>query len=873
MSDEVFEFQKTSLWRQSFGNPAFQKEITAINILRESLLDMRDRAAHLVSLIQRDVPGFTVHDITHLDALWETASLIAGEDYSLNPAEAFLFGSVVLLHDSAMSLAAYPGGLEEVRSLPEWRDAVANQLLLAIEGPLDQRQLDGPPDAIAKAALADVLRETHATRAHELPFVKWPTEDGISELLIQNGELRSAYGSIIGEIAASHWLAVSELRNLQARVNAGPKVPHTWFANPLKIACLLRVADAAHIDHRRAPRFLRALVRPNKNSDIHWSFQAKLGKASLDKNFLVYTGSPFSVSEAEGWWLAYDMLSSIDDELRAVHGALDENRIQPFVATAVKGAKSPMAIAKLIGTKDWTPVNTELRVSDVPSLVDLVGGKRLYGADFSAPIRELTQNAADAIRARRTIQNLQSSEGAVVIRLRREHNEDWLDFEDDGIGMSKRVLTGPLLDFGRSLWRTALLRQEFPGLLSKGLKTTGRFGIGFFSVFMLGMRVLVTSRRYDAAATDTHTLDFQNGLRVRPVLRKPIGNEVLSKPGTRVSVALLKRFDEPGGLLFRGETNGKKSLASLLEIVSRICPAVDVSIEVEENGKQIVAIVADDWLHETPERLSKRTTEAMPAYCEIELKSLMSNLRLLRALASQETYGRACICVNRFHSQSGVVTVGGFRADSLYCIAGVLAGETETIARDCAMPSVPSEVLRAWATDQAGLIAATGRLSGEVRLEAARIVMLCGGDASALPLAIYGNAYLTLADLEGLLKGLHEVEVYEGSEIDYDEDDYVPERAFKDDFKKSSTLFFVPTEAPSILTVGKQYWPECVAGLYLPGSPKCCCEAFLMAIRRVWASEPECEKESRVVGEVHGAEISREIKVYRRSLDLSPLLT
>jgi hypothetical protein len=36
---------------------------------------MRTRVEHLVSRIQVDMPHMTVHDVTHLDALWEIASI------------------------------------------------------------------------------------------------------------------------------------------------------------------------------------------------------------------------------------------------------------------------------------------------------------------------------------------------------------------------------------------------------------------------------------------------------------------------------------------------------------------------------------------------------------------------------------------------------------------------------------------------------------------------------------------------------------------------------------------------------------------------------------------------------------------------------
>lgn len=120
----MFAFQKTTLWRRGFHSDEDSADREACLRLREEFLDMRSRAEKLVSLIAKDIPELTVHDISHLDALWETASLIAGEDYPLNPAEAFVLGGAIMLHDAAMCLAAFPNGLEDLKETNEWRDAV-----------------------------------------------------------------------------------------------------------------------------------------------------------------------------------------------------------------------------------------------------------------------------------------------------------------------------------------------------------------------------------------------------------------------------------------------------------------------------------------------------------------------------------------------------------------------------------------------------------------------------------------------------------------------------------------------------------------------------------------------------------------------------
>ena len=73
----------------------------------------------------------------------------------------------------------------------------------------------------------------HAGQA--APDFTLPSQDGSSEMLIQDGELRGSYGNVIGEIAASHWWPIGALKKLQPRVNAGVGVPNEWTVNPLKL--------------------------------------------------------------------------------------------------------------------------------------------------------------------------------------------------------------------------------------------------------------------------------------------------------------------------------------------------------------------------------------------------------------------------------------------------------------------------------------------------------------------------------------------------------------------------------------------------------------------------------------------------------------
>ena len=213
--------------------------------------------------------------------------------------------------------------------------------------------------------------------------------------------------------------------------------------------------------------------------------------------------------------------------------------------------------------------------------------------------------------------------------------------------------------------------------------------------------------------------------------------------------------------------------------------------------------------------------------------------------------------------------MGGFRADRLGRIAGVLRGETESVARNSAMPTVPSSALRKWATEQAELLA-SAQIPDEYKLEAGSLVMLLGGNISDLPIAIRNREYLTLSAVETLLQELNAVEVYEGSEIEYDEEDDVRPKAFKNDFEVSETLFLVPGRAlTSILEIGKQHWPECVPELYVEGLPRSCGDAFEDALKRAWGREPESDEDSRCVGKVDDEGIWRKVTVYSRTANVS----
>ncbi|MGH8553963.1 MAG: HD domain-containing protein [Gammaproteobacteria bacterium] len=506
------------------------------------------------------------------------------------------------MHDAAHVMAAYPGGISSIKQTVQWQDLIA------------QRYGGRDPEARSdeeRSALFQALRYLHAEQARELASVEWTVPNGGPKLhLLEHVELREYCADLIGEIAASHHWPSHRVAEVFADRRVSPPAfmqPADWEVDALKLAFLLRTADAAHIDGLRAPWFLFALRRPEGISEDHWRFQAKLGqpKRTLGGELRVTSGSAFSHAERKAWWLAYDTVCMIDRELRDAHALMRDEGRPCFAATSVFGAETPEAFARQVPVRDWEPANAVPKIADVPKVIAALGGSTLYGDEPWIALQELLQNALDAVRALRALGYLGETEGEVEVRVDHADGCDWwLHVTDTGIGMSQHVLTNVLLDFGNSLWRSDLLRDELPGLAKTGFDAVGQFGIGFYSVFMLGSQVRVTTRRFERSErddADQWLLTFEDGLQGRPMLARATGTDRLHRHGTQVSVKLAaERFAR----LFAPVVTDQRTNQSDTEVVfglrsellpalvGWLCPASEVAVYARFADAPRVAVIA-----------------------------------------------------------------------------------------------------------------------------------------------------------------------------------------------------------------------------------------------------------------------------------------
>lgn len=714
------------------------------------------RASSIAKFIARDAPGLTLHDEQHFSALWRSVDHIAGDEITLSPAEAFILGMAILVHDAAHTVLAFEGGLEAVKATPEWADALTLRLPEGADAEPITPEIEG-------GVLFETLRNLHASQATDVlaKSFKHPAL-GTDFYILTDPTLRGHFSERIGEIAASHHWDLSKLERLGNSWNA-PFPYDNAPVRPILLAALLRTADAIQIDQSRAPDFDFALTNPRGISNDHWTAQNRIGVApdrSDASALLVTSSSAFKEEHAGAWWVAYDLAKAADKELRQTDLLLRDRGLGNLALNHVKDVSSPERFASHVRAEGWKPVPAEVTVSDTKKLISIFGGVGLYGNDPVVPLREILQNATDAIYARRALKP--EFDGKIVVELEEGRSSSgkegiWLRVIDDGLGMSQTILTGPLLTFGETGWTSSALRAERPGFVGKRFRHIGRYGIGFFSAFMIASEVVVTSRSFEAGADSARQLIFKDGLGLRPIV-KPVTMEM----DRSTSVELFLSAEQHRWLMHRRESRvvfkpdqGAVEMpeqAYLLdELIGVLCVASDVAVYVKPLGESRKLAVPNTWKNEEPaswiSRVKLVDSLDFPEVVRANLDALSPVIR------DEVQVGRAML--NPTTASLGVTAIGGFGRkiteshSSGSSFIGVINTDPLGPRRD--QGNTDHAAVAAWANAQVANWSKRSISDQEMNFVAAN-ASVHGGDPSPIANCIVDGEWYTLGGLLELMK-------------------------------------------------------------------------------------------------------------------------
>lgn len=655
-------YKNTSLWKNTLGS-----EDINVKPLRDSFIQSRKDAEILLNKIRIDFPELTIHDITHVDSLWNVADTIIGENYLINPLEGYILGIAFLIHDAVLSYDAI-GGIDALRETIEWKDAYFEEHDI-----IHDEELKKACDFIA-------IRSLHAKKAESILDQLFKRDNGTTFYIIDDDNYRKHYGILIGQIAASHHWSIDEVESrLKKQINPRSGMPRDWKINAQKLACILRCADAGHIDDGRAPDCIFQTLNVNGVSRNHWKSQnhlCQVCKDNEDSTMLCITSSnPFKKEDFAAWNVAYEAVKIFDKELKSSNNLLKTDNLD-FPFKGVSGAESKEALGKYIETIGWYPCSFGVHTSNVKAMIESLGGDKLYGKENAlfVTLRELIQNARDAIHARRMIDN-SFKDGHIIIRQKETNGSQLLEIEDNGIGMSTDCIKNHLLDFGSSYWKSSLSRLENPGLKSMGFKSAGNYGIGFYSIFMVSKSVEVITKRYNKGIDDAKRLEFPSGLTLSPILSKGI---LSPNESTIIRFEIKDNVD----LSFKVKNKDTSRVVSLLEILPIIVAGVDVDVYYEYNGisqcvhENICSQIFDKkrWLNDlTFHKLSNE-----------ELDDIANKLEVIRDESSNI---KACIAVLDIKKDVSLVeTIGGL-ATSHYIfnekgLIGFIDGKSTDVSRN-----------------------------------------------------------------------------------------------------------------------------------------------------------------------------------------------
>lgn len=575
-------YSECSLWKNSLAEQSGKYEDQR-TVLRESYIQARNNIFELLNKIRGDFPNLTLHDISHVDTLWKTASVIIGDDYKITPLEGYVLGCAFLIHDAALCYEAFDGK-ENLRATVVWKDCFA-----------DIREND-KIKAEDKEYEADfmAIRIMHAQQATKILDKLFKRANGSSYYIIEDQTLRDHLKTLISDIAYSHHWSIDQVsRKLLTQENALSEFPKEWRINPQKLACIIRCADAAHLDNGRAPDYLFHILNLNGVSYNHWKAQNYLAQIDIDTSMpdrvKITSTKKFEESDFSAWNVAYDAVVVLNNEIKSSNRLLKS--INPdlcFKAKEVAGAYSREELSQYIRTVNWTPCEATIHISNVADLISNLGGSKLYGNEDHLLIvfRELIQNARDAIKAREHY-DPHFKDGVINITLSQLDSKVRIIISDNGIGMSKQTITNYLLNFGSSFWQSDLAKQEFRGLRSSDFLSIGKYGIGFYSIFMVAEQVYVKSRRFDDGLENTTQLKFPHGLTLSPIVADIKGSSNIS---TAVEFIIDTNSYQASYSIKRNVMGESGFDVPFYKVISSLCAGLDVDVFYQDDKTNKISI-------------------------------------------------------------------------------------------------------------------------------------------------------------------------------------------------------------------------------------------------------------------------------------------
>ncbi len=417
--------------------------------------------------IRDTFPMFTLHNETHICNVMRLMADLLGDDVDkLTRDEAAMLMMSACCHDIGMS---YSG--EEKEELFNDIDRLNQYLENNHHEYVKAYSAGNTVPEMTDEMIQNYLRSIHHERVMDLLFsIEWPS--------VLEGKIDRE--SLI-HVCQSHGKDITALDEMEATATIDLRF----------CAILLRLADILDFDTSRAPE---AVYRYSGFQNAKDDNSLK-SKQEWDKHLASQGFDFLHVSERTHMYpLAYSAtcksmqveqtvncyLDWVDEELNYCAKQLKRfvGKWQDFIL--------PGKIKRNMKSEGY--VSGQYRLSlDQDKILELLIGKDLY-SDPSVFVRELIQNAIDAVRTREQLdKNLPSGwKGQINIRCwMDQEGYHWFRIEDNGIGMTEDVIMNYFLKIGSSYYTSdTFTKSKLQCNADADYMPISRFGIGILSCFM-----------------------------------------------------------------------------------------------------------------------------------------------------------------------------------------------------------------------------------------------------------------------------------------------------------------------------------------------------------------------------------------------------
>lgn len=451
---------------------------------------------------------FTLHDADHSFRVASTIHrlMTADTETALSVFELALLLLSAYLHDIGM--APHYGRVAAVRNY--FLAGHADGLEASEAAEIERWLSDSGQDIAAVRNAETPIAERNALGAElTTHYCRHRHNDWSSEWIRHNlsGKALSSYAGWVDDLTAlcaSHHHGHDRLK--EDRFNPHLVSSPARRVHPRYLACLLRLADVLEFDPERVPTVILQQRNVSEGSLIYWWKDAEIS-ADVRPDSIIVSARPPS---AQIQYAIYDTCDQVDRELQLCRQLDNETHFVQVPGGAEEAFRwrAPSAVSRDVSPRNnaYVYINGAFR-PDTKKLLHLLSGIELYGNPLAA-VRELLQNAFDAVREQIAYERLSKEDPAnpeyeaqianlhrVDLRVDADEHGATLTCTDDGIGMNVKIIENHFLVSGSPSRRDIAELEKRCNEHGFSTERTGKFGIGVLSYFMIGDSVKVETIR------------------------------------------------------------------------------------------------------------------------------------------------------------------------------------------------------------------------------------------------------------------------------------------------------------------------------------------------------------------------------------------